>query len=164
MTAYITILIICAIAVSFPFMRGVMRKQAIAAKIDLPESRNQTATKQLSPTSKMSAAPKSKPARSSFRAASVHGLPDCCQAAKDLEAKRFLLDELPSLPLEACDRLADCQCSFTQHSDRRNTDERRGERKAFAKSAADGDADTNRRSGLDRRSELNEELQDIEFE
>jgi hypothetical protein len=162
MTAYITILIICAIAVSFPFMRGVMRKQAIAAKIDLSEMRNQTATKQLSPTSKMSAAPK--PARSSFRAASVHGLPDCCQAAKDLEAKRFLLDELPSLPLEACDRLADCQFSFTQHSDRRNNDERRGQRKAFAKSGADGDAGTNRRSGLDRRSGLSEELQDIEFE
>jgi hypothetical protein len=94
----------------------------------------------------------------------VHGRPGCCQGAKDIEETRFLLDDLPTLPLEACDRITDCQCSFTHHNDRRD-EERRNPHCAFSTAGADSGAEgINRRSGMGRRSGLGDELQDIKFE
>jgi len=163
MSIYITVLILLSLAVTLPLIRGYLRKQKVTAVTANALRRNKApARRAVNQASRE--APPAKRARHSIKAASVHGRPGCCQAAKDLEETRYLLDKLPTLPLEACDRLADCQCSFTQHSDRRDDDDRRARRRAFEKSGADGDAGTNRRSGLDRRSGLGDELQDIKFE
>ncbi|MDJ0751140.1 MAG: hypothetical protein QNJ11_16755 [Woeseiaceae bacterium] len=47
----------------------------------------------------------------------------CCRAARDLVGQRFLCDEIPRLPLEACDA-QHCQCIYELFNDRR-TDTRR---------------------------------------
>ena len=155
MSIYITVLILLSLAVTFPLVRGYLRKQKVTAVTDNALRRNK-ATSRRAVKQASGEAPPAKRARLSFKAASVHGRPDCCQAAKDLEGTLFLMEDLPTLPLEVCDRLAHCQCSFTQHSDRRNDDNRRGHRKghrtAFEETGANGDSDTNRRSGLERRS------------
>jgi len=163
MSIYITVLILLSLAVTFPLVRGYLRKQKVTVSTGTALRRNKTTSRRAVKQASREAAPE-KRTRRSFKAASVHGRPGCCQAAKDLEETRYLLDKLPTLPLEACDQLADCQCSFTQHSDRRDDDDRRGHRRAFEQSGKDGDAGTNRRSGLDRRSGLGDELQDITFE
>lgn len=42
----------------------------------------------------------------------------CCEAAQGLASRRFLVDEMPILPLEDCD--ADyCRCSYQRFDDRR---------------------------------------------
>ena len=53
----------------------------------------------------------------------------CCQSAKDIEGQRFLLSQVPMLPLESCDA-ADCRCSYERFVDRR-TDLRRASDVSF---------------------------------
>ncbi len=44
---------------------------------------------------------------------------DCCMAVKTVAGKRFLSDDVPKLPLAACD--ADkCQCTYELHQKRRS--------------------------------------------
>ena len=164
MYIYIAVLLLLTVGATFPLWRGYLRRQKVTADVRGKTRRSKTMSRRAVKPVTRSAEPAVKPVRRSFKAASVHGRPGCCQAAKDHEETRFLLDDLPTLPLEACDRLADCQCSFTNHSDRRNDEERRGHRRAFEKTGVDGDAGNNRRSGLDRRSGIGSELQNIKYE
>ncbi len=48
----------------------------------------------------------------------VTGETECCRAARILTGQRFLFDEIPRLPLDACDA-RDCQCSYKLFNDRR---------------------------------------------
>jgi hypothetical protein len=43
---------------------------------------------------------------------------DCCMAARGILGQRFLNNQIPSLPLDACDA-PDCQCSYEHLPDRR---------------------------------------------
>lgn len=43
----------------------------------------------------------------------------CCQAAKDIEGRRFLLSQVPMLPLTDCDA-GDCRCTYERFDDRRS--------------------------------------------
>jgi len=162
---YISILILLSLVATFPLARGYLRKKKTGAGSNAPvkRKRNKASSQRLArQLAKTKSAP-AKLARRSFKAASVHGRPGCCQGAKDLEEIRFLLDDLPTLPLDACDRLADCQCTFTHHSDRREGD-RRNPCRAFSTAGADSGAEgINRRSGMGRRAGLGDELQDIKF-
>ena len=48
-----------------------------------------------------------------------------CKSAKVLKGKRFLSNDAPALPLEACTK-ADCSCRYLHHEDRRGqTEDRR---------------------------------------
>ena len=47
-----------------------------------------------------------------------------CDAVNRIGKKRFLEDDVPSLPLEACDS-EKCQCRYKYFDDRRSEDERR---------------------------------------
>ncbi|MEP0201471.1 MAG: hypothetical protein ABJ084_16300 [Halioglobus sp.] len=47
-----------------------------------------------------------------------------CNAASSLADKRFLKGEIPSLPLQGCDK-ATCKCGFLKHSDRREDEDDR---------------------------------------
>jgi len=43
---------------------------------------------------------------------------DCCQAVRDLEGQRYLMSQVPMLPLALCD--ADqCHCTYQRFDDRR---------------------------------------------
>jgi hypothetical protein len=48
---------------------------------------------------------------------------DCCKAAQDILGQRFLNNQIPSLPLDACDA-ANCLCSYEHLPDRRTNSRR----------------------------------------
>ena len=50
-----------------------------------------------------------------------------CAAAKKAQGRRFLLRDVPQLPLRACTNL-NCGCSYERHRDRRNSPQ---DRRAF---------------------------------
>jgi hypothetical protein len=163
MNTYIAILLACAIAVMCLFVRGHLRKQSAPAKVNTSARRSRKSARSHTSIAKSNKTPETKALRKTFRAASVHGLSDCCHMAKAIEGKRFLMDNLPSLPLDSCDRVADCKCSLTNHTDRRNDDNRRNRYAAFVKTGVDGDTATNRRSGMERRSGIADEFKNIKF-
>lgn len=73
---------------------------------------------------------------------------DACDAVKRIEAKRFLPDEAPRLPLPECDA-ARCSCRYEHHEDRRDGDRRN----LFGQHASEPPASVgdDRRSKRDRR-------------
>ena len=64
------------------------------------------------------------PEKPAFRCTSIKAAGNACDAAKEIECKRYLHSEVPSLPLADCD-VAKCDCRYTHHDDRRATDEDR---------------------------------------
>ena len=70
---------------------------------------------------------------------------DACDAAMQLQGKRFLSAEAPSLPLPECNQK--CHCYFKHHNDRRHDDRR----DAFSANGIHYDGTKNRRLGSDRR-------------
>jgi hypothetical protein len=60
----------------------------------------------------------------SWKAASVNPGRGACEASRVLAGKRFLLNEIPHLPLTACDA-ARCDCKYAHHNDRRNPEHER---------------------------------------
>jgi hypothetical protein len=64
-----------------------------------------------------------------YRSASI-SLASCakpCATAKKMQGRRFLLRDVPQLPLHACTN-ASCSCSYERHRDRRNSPQ---DRRAF---------------------------------
>ena len=59
-----------------------------------------------------------------YHAVSIDPCDAACSAARELEGKRFLSGEAPSLPLPDCTH-ASCDCHFLHHKDRRSNRERR---------------------------------------
>ena len=85
-----------------------------------------------------------------FHAVSIRFKQSACQAAKDLEGKRFLSSAAPKIPLAECD--ADvCQCKFKHHADRRKGDDRRNAWAQGFGGAASGNYPKEQRKGGDRR-------------
>jgi len=108
-------------------------------------------------------APK-KVARRNFKGASVQPGDNCCQAVREFSKTRFLVEEAPRLPLERCDRIADCVCKYHNHPDRRSGDDRRHLFGSLSTAGKIGSDDSNHRTGMDRRSSIDAELQNIDFE
>ena len=48
----------------------------------------------------------------------------CCKAVLEIAEKRFLASEAPALPVDACDRFAQCQCRYKKWDDRRQEERR----------------------------------------
>lgn len=71
--------------------------------------------------SKSKIATSGNPAKScSFRGAQVIATKEgCCLAAQNLAHKRFLVDEIPRLPLSDCDA-EQCCCTYERFDDRRS--------------------------------------------
>jgi len=61
---------------------------------------------------------------SQFHAVSLKLSSTACEAANEIEGKRFLSREAPRIPLLECDVPA-CKCHFIHHNDRRVHDDRR---------------------------------------
>jgi hypothetical protein len=73
---------------------------------------------------------------------------NCCQWARVCNGKRFLIPEVPRLPLQGCDS-RHCQCKYRHFEDRRATPRRSTERGGFPKHV-----DTDRRAAACRRTEV----------
>ncbi|MBT8422835.1 MAG: hypothetical protein KJP03_06940 [Gammaproteobacteria bacterium] len=99
-------------------------------------------------------------ARKDFRAVSIKCAPGSCHAARVLEGKRGFSDQIPRLPLSQCDA-GECVCTYTQHRDRRATDDRRRLYATLAPGVKDA---SERRELFDRRiADLDEDMQDFNF-
>jgi len=59
-----------------------------------------------------------------FHAVSLSYSNSACEAAKNMEGRRFLSGTAPRIPLPDCDVL-ECKCRFVHHKDRRKGDDRR---------------------------------------
>lgn len=49
---------------------------------------------------------------------------ECCEAAATIAGKRYLMAEVPMLPMEGCSRVDACPCKYQKFSDRRQEDRR----------------------------------------
>ena len=76
-----------------------------------------------------------------------------CDAAKAIDRKRFLADEVPKVPLGNCCDPALCRCKYRAIKDRRIGDDRRHIVGALSNEMPIGDERSNRRAGRDRRKE-----------
>jgi hypothetical protein len=91
----------------------------------------------------------SKAQKSGYRAVRIVASNQACRASRRNSRQRYLLMTAPRLPLEQCDRIADCRCGYKYFSDRRSGDDRR---QIFGSSAQDTlRGPVNRRAGRDRR-------------
>jgi hypothetical protein len=61
--------------------------------------------------------------RPRYRAKSIRICNNPCNAALKARNKSFLVDNVPPLPLEGCDR--NCFCDYANHDDRRVSEDRR---------------------------------------
>jgi hypothetical protein len=105
-----------------------------------------------------------KAARRSFKGASIKPGDNCCKAAQEMSNTRFLTEEAPRLPLEGCDRVADCLCKYHNHPDRRSGDDRRNIYGSLSTVGEIGRDEINNRTGMDRRASIDAELENIDFE
>jgi len=85
-----------------------------------------------------------------FHAVSVHFAPDACEAAKNLEGRRFLSSAAPRIPLPECDA-AQCKCRFKHHTDRRTGNDRRDAWGQSLSYHTTGQYPKEQRKGSDRR-------------
>jgi len=86
-------------------------------------------------------------ARSGWKAISVMPGENCCQWAQLCTGKRFLIPEVPRLPLQGCDA-PNCECRYRHFEDRRAKPRRSVERGGFSKHV-----DPERREMANRRVE-----------
>jgi hypothetical protein len=90
--------------------------------------------------------------RTHFKAVEVCPGPVCCQAAMDSAGKRILLEHSPRMPLDKCDRIEDCKCTYINHRDRRAGDERRNPFGSLSQAAIISMQEANQRSSTGRRT------------
>ncbi len=48
----------------------------------------------------------------------------CCEAVLEVAGTRYLVSEVPALPLETCDRYGQCRCTYQKWDDRRQEERR----------------------------------------
>lgn len=87
-----------------------------------------------------------------FHAVSIHADSQCCSAVRTVEARRFLSEDAPGLPLPQCD-YATCRCKYEHHGDRRSGARDRRYTESIASEAAEFWSLKNRRSASGRRGE-----------
>jgi hypothetical protein len=67
-----------------------------------------------------------------YRSAEIVPSLNCCQAAKAIKGKVFLLNDAPQIPLSACDMPDECKCKYVRFNDRRRGNRRDNLLKAVA--------------------------------
>lgn len=60
-----------------------------------------------------------------YRAVKIKPCEQACQAALQCSPIIFLSGQAPKLPLNACDRMNNCDCQFRHYADRRQQEDRR---------------------------------------
>ena len=88
-----------------------------------------------------------------FHAVSIKYAPSACNAARDMEGRRFLSSAAPRIPLPECDAV-ECKCRFVHHKDRRAGKERRNPwGQGFGSSGTGNYREEQRMSGDRRKSD-----------
>ncbi len=142
--------------------KGKRKKNAKTATRDAAIAKARL-SKQLDPETAPKTTKKSQ-RRRSFKGAAINICENSCAASKALAGKRFLVEHAPRLPLEGCDRLDTCVCKYHNYPDRRLDDERRNVYGALSTAGEIGMKASNQRSGMERRSSLDTELDRIEID
>lgn len=101
-------------------------------------------------------APRVSKTRTAYHAVSIKFSDGACQAAKDLEGRRFLSSAAPKLPLPECSVL-ECNCRFAHHADRRSGKDRRSPFGPSGFGAGTGSYQQEQRQGRDRRKRRDED-------
>lgn len=83
-----------------------------------------------------------------FRAVTVRGRMNCCNAARRLQGKRFLASQAPALPLGGCSQSGQCSCRYLHLTDRRGEIRRDTD---FGLPSRNAGPDGERRISRDRR-------------
>ena len=105
-----------------------------------------------------------KTARTDYKGASIQPADNCCQAVREISGTRFLVEEVPRLPLERCDRIAECLCKYNNYPDRRSGEDRRNVYGSLSTVGEIGRNEANHRSGMDRRSSIEAELENLDYD
>lgn len=90
--------------------------------------------------------------RPAFHAVSIKFDTHACDAAKEMDGRRFLSNAAPRLPLPDCNSL-DCRCRFAHHKDRRTRKDRRSPFAAGGFGGGTGSFKMERRERQDRRKD-----------
>ena len=85
-----------------------------------------------------------------YHAVSIRFDNNACEAARDLEGRRFLSTAAPRLPLAECNVL-ECRCRFVHHGDRRTGKDRRSPFGPRGFGGNTGKFSQEQRQGKDRR-------------
>lgn len=93
---------------------------------------------------------RSSQANTAYHAVSIKFSSNACDAAKEMEGRRFLSTAAPKLPLASCQTL-DCSCRFVHHKDRRAGRDRRSPFGPSGFGGATGNYEQELREGKDRR-------------
>ncbi len=86
-----------------------------------------------------------------FHAVSIKYLSSACDAAREMDGKRYLSSAAPRLPLPDCDSLQ-CKCKFVHHKDRRDGEDRRNPYYGALTSNSTGSREAEQRGTGDRRA------------
>ena len=100
--------------------------------------------------------PASGSAASEFHAVSIKVTGNACRAAKELTGQRFLSSDAPLLPLPGC-TMAECNCRFVHHKDRRTGKDRRSPFSPAGFGGGTGSFEADKRHGKDRRKTVDED-------
>jgi len=111
--AVIAVLVIVGIAVLLKIRAG--------SKNNTPPPRPKNRARKTSPAARTRPS-----ADNNFPAVSIKFGASACQAVTDLQDKRFVKGEAPTIPLDNCNS-ANCTCKYTHHEIRREND---GDRRA----------------------------------
>ena len=154
MFTYIAILLLLSALLISPVILGNMRRRSAKRDAGRPHP----------PVARLKVRDLPLPQRSNYRAASVLPCENACSAALAASSKRVLMDAVPRLPLDVCDRIQECSCTYEQHSDRRNGEDRRNEFGSLSKGGGIGQDYSNQRSGLERRVGMDSDLDKLKYE
>ena len=87
-----------------------------------------------------------------YRAAEIVADDCACDAVKPLTGTRFLMDEVPHIPVRGCTSRK-CNCAYVRHLDRRNTIDIRRAQYAALTNAYTTSGNTERRASFGRRAD-----------
>jgi len=95
--------------------------------------------------------------KSAYHAVSIKFTGNACNAAREMEGRRFLSSAAPRIPLPDCDVL-DCSCRFAHHQDRRARQDRRSPFGPGGIGGSTGKYTQEQRQGKDRRKSDDEDF------
>ena len=114
-------------------------------------------SRQVTESTDKSPATQSSNTNTAYHAVSIKFSSNACDAAKDMEGRRFLSTAAPKLPLAGC-KVLDCSCRFVHHKDRRTGKDRRSPFAPSGFGGGTGKFEQEMRKGKDRRASTDDDL------
>jgi len=114
-------------------------------------------SRQANESTEKSPANQSSKANTAYHAVSIKFSSNACNAAREMEGRRFLSTAAPKLPLAGC-QVLDCNCRFVHHKDRRTGKDRRSPFGPSGFGGGTGKYEQEMREGKDRRADPDDDL------